>query len=342
MNRNADAGFELVLDQALDALAAGEERDLILARFAAHAGTLAPMLEAAELARAALSAPVPAPSLARGRARFLQAAQPAARPAGWLALLPAARLRAAPLRATLAALVLVALAALGTGAASATALPGDVLYPVKRALEDARLAVTVEARARDDYAETLRARRRLEAAQAAATGREAAVAFEGVVQTVAGDRLIVSAVVVLTPAGAAVQLGDTVAVEAHTRGGLIIADRIVVLRPGLVVPDDVPATARPTFTPSPVRPSPTGTPNRPRPTPSPTRPRPTGTGRPSATPRATDLESTRPNPTVTHSLDRPTETPAASTPTPDRPADDTDNPPPATVRPTETPTARPR
>ena len=334
---NANADFERVLDQALDTLAADEGRDLILSRFAAHAGSLAPLLEAADLARAALSAPVPAPNLTRGRARFLQAAQANASPAGWLALL-----RAAPLRAALAVLVLVVLAALGAGAASANALPGDVLYPVKRALEDARLAVTVETRARDDYAATLRARRRIEAAQAAAAGREAAVVFEGVVETVAGDRLIVSGVVVLTPAGVTVQLGDTVAVQAHTRAGLIVADRIVVLRPGLGAPDDEPATARPTLTPSPVRPSPTVTPERPRPTPSPTRPRPTGTQRPSATANHTAPGDDRPNPTATPAAERPTETSAAPTPTPDRPAEASATPLPATARPTETPTTRPR
>jgi len=65
------------------------------------------------------------------------------------------KLRLAPLFAGLL-LVLLIVSSVGTAAASALALPGDILYPIKRAQEDIRLTITVnessQARLRLEFA----------------------------------------------------------------------------------------------------------------------------------------------------------------------------------------------
>jgi hypothetical protein len=324
---SSDLGW--ALDEALDALAAGEGRDAILSRFARQAEALAPLLEAAEAGRQGLAGPVPAFNLARGRQRFLQAAR-RRRP-------PAPVWRAAPARLALAGLLVVVLAVAGAGAASAGSLPGDALYPFKRALEEARLAVTVDPGARAAYADALRARRRLEAAQAAGLGREAAVTFEGQVEAVQTDQLLVSGVVLLTPNGATVEIGDTILVVGHTRSGHIIADRIEVLRSARVAPATAPPQ-RPSPTSPPVRATPSDTPQRPASSVTPARHTPTASASPAAPRATTTPESARP--AATPSPQRPAGLLSEPTSASDRPPDPSPTTPPA-ARPTETALRRP-
>jgi hypothetical protein len=120
------------LQECIERLKRGARLDDVLARYPEQAGELRPLLEAALAARS-LRAEIRVPREAqmRSRAQFLQAAALPVRPSlrtvfrtGW----------------TVATFVTVlALALVGTGFASAKALPGDQFYPVKIAAEQARL-----------------------------------------------------------------------------------------------------------------------------------------------------------------------------------------------------------
>ncbi|HEY3344036.1 MAG TPA: DUF5666 domain-containing protein [Anaerolineaceae bacterium] len=123
-----------LLQDCLLRLQHGASLEDVLARHPEQAGELRPLLEAALAARS-LRAEIHVPREAqlRSRAQFLQAAARPARPSlrvilrtGWV----------------LASVVTVlALALVGTGFASAQSLPGDQLYPVKIAAEQARLQI---------------------------------------------------------------------------------------------------------------------------------------------------------------------------------------------------------
>ncbi len=279
---NTFPAFEQTLDQALDRLAAGQPAAAILAHYSApaypasFAPALAPLLRAAELAQAGLvDAPIPPPDLARGRRRFLLAAAQASRR-------PALGLR--PALALALVLVVIGLAALVPWA-SASALPGEALYPVKLAVEAAQLALTSGPTQRQRLTDDLAERRREEAARLLALGRETTLAFEGSVETVQADRLVISGLTVLTKAARAFNPGDRVAVEARTRpDGTLSATRIRLLAaapiqtatPARSATPSAPrptATAAPTLRPvTPTRVAPSEAPARPTASPSAIRP----------------------------------------------------------------------
>jgi len=91
----------------------------------------------------------------------------------------AASLRWRPVLAAALSLVLLVLVA-GTGVASSGSLPGDTLYPVKRASEQVRLAFTLHDQGRAHYMERLVEIRRQEVNALLGLGRAGVpVAFEG-------------------------------------------------------------------------------------------------------------------------------------------------------------------
>lgn len=306
---NDERAFELVLDEALQMMAAGASRDECLARFPERAEALTPLLAAAEVARAGLHAddPIPAPDLARGRRRFLLAARPPRRsPYEFLRL------------ATALALTLV-LVFVGVAVASANALPGDALYPVKRGLESAQLALTLNPAARATLQAELSARRRAETQAVINLRRETQVEFEGVVERVGEDEVVVSGLVVRVEGTLGFQPGDQVSVKASiTADGTIVAEAIMPLAPPRPTPE---ASALPTA----ARPGPTSsaTPGASHQPPTPTLARPTGTSPIPSTPngarpaQSTPVDATRVPPTDIRPALAPTETrrPEA-TPTP--------------------------
>ncbi|HEX9012545.1 MAG TPA: DUF5667 domain-containing protein, partial [Anaerolineaceae bacterium] len=121
-----------ILDTCLQRLARGESTAQVLADYPQQAAELGPLLEAARQAgelRAEIR--VPPAAMARSRTRFLQAAARPRRLSLW------GGLRRGWALTSLAAALFVAAA--GTGLVSAQSLPGDQLYPVKIAAEQARL-----------------------------------------------------------------------------------------------------------------------------------------------------------------------------------------------------------
>jgi len=125
----------LVLDEALRKLQSGVPLDQVLAECGEYAAELAPLLEAARWMQDSAQPTVPNGGMVRSRARFLQAAEVnSAR-----ALPFFARFRWAVNLAVI--LLVLAVALFFTGMGSVSALPGQTLYPVKRAVENARLAL---------------------------------------------------------------------------------------------------------------------------------------------------------------------------------------------------------
>jgi hypothetical protein len=193
---------------------------------------------AAEAARAGLLAdqPIPAPILTRGKQRFLEAArEQAPRPKLFMSL------RLAALAFSLLVVMLV-----GVRAASASALPGDVLYPVKRGLERVQLALAFDPAARERVLVEQGERRRAETQSVLGLRRTTRVEFEGVVESVQDDVLVVSGFSVMTDQAAEFHVADQVRVGGvTTSAGAIIAEQITLLAPMRPAPT---ATARPALT----------------------------------------------------------------------------------------------
>lgn len=333
--------FEALIEEALTALEHGGSVDALLERYPEEADALAPLLTTAARCQEILAfAESPSPqALAAGRQRFLteaarQRTAPRARPRlalpAWLrpSLQPAFAL-------AMAAVVLVVLVGGGATMAAADSLPGDLLYPVKLASEQTRLALTFDPTARTQLASRFADARRQEARAVAALGRQVPVRFQGVLEAFDAGSWTVGGLTVALGEETRVEgtptLGATVLVMAWSPG-----DGTLRARHLRVVPSVLPSRA--TGTPSPTHepahtPRPTSTPGPeathtpPRPTVSPTEleheptrgpitptgerggpmmPGPTGTmSGPGMTPTH-EREHETPRPTDTHGM-RPTE-----------------------------------
>jgi len=128
-----------LLEYFLARLEAGENLESILAQFPDKAGKLRPLLTAALKAHDS-GAPLRIPASAQidSRTRFLaEANRLQKKQPGFLP-----HLRFAGAAALVVFIFIVGL--FGTGLASAKAVPGEALYPVKRAVERAQLALTID------------------------------------------------------------------------------------------------------------------------------------------------------------------------------------------------------
>src|SRR5262245_31415033 len=150
----ADQELADALDACLRAMAAGEPLAAVLERFPDQRAALLPLLNAASAVRATPPPPPLAPEARQSiRARLLAKleshdtqtggapAQPILHPATRLGGWP--RWRVAALRGA-AAVGLVVLLVSATVTASAAALPGEPLYGVKRAAEEAQLNLAAD------------------------------------------------------------------------------------------------------------------------------------------------------------------------------------------------------
>lgn len=238
----ADQAFELALDEALQLLASGVSREECLRRFPQYAADFEPLLAAAESARAGLLAdqPVPQPNLARGKRRVLEMAR------------APSKLGAVGFTWRLAgALLVLALVVSVTGAASANALPGEALYPVKRTFEIVQLRLAFDPLTRTRLEAEQAARRRAEAQVVLNLQRETRLEFEGVVESVQSTALTVSGLSVLTDLAQTFQPGDQVRVSAYTARGMLVAEAITLLaRPTPLSRPTTPATSTPSQIPA--------------------------------------------------------------------------------------------
>lgn len=143
-----------------------------------------------------------------------------------------------PAFAGLAASVLLASTAALYG--STDALPGDALYPVKQALESARLRTTLDHGEREALADAYNARRIREVDALLAAGREAEVGYTGIAERLGEGRWAIGDVV--TEVGGETRIlgdlgpGELIHVIGHTAGGRVVATTIICL-------DDLPGWA---------------------------------------------------------------------------------------------------
>ena len=328
--------IDTILAECLAALESGATVEQCLQRYPQEAEELRPLLEMWTALQQVPPAPTPHPAvIAHGKARMFEAVDRRFAARRRRSFLGALRLpRWAP---AVAMVVIVAMGMAGTTALAASALPGDILYPVKTATENLRLFLTLSPEARAELEAELQAERLEEIEAVLAEGRTVEVHFWGELEsrdaeswTVAGYtvRLGPETVIEGSPAiGARVEVWATT-----TAGGELVAQRLVVT-PSLEL------------TPHSVIPTPTHT--VPRPSATPRREREHATATPTPTPQAERTATPTPTPTPTsHPTEEPTATPTEAhheerTPTPTREHHDertpTPTPPPATATPQPTP-----
>lgn len=294
MNRK----FETVLDECLDSIQAGSSVEACLARYPEHAEALRPLLSLATAVRA-VRLPSPSPSAVHAsRQRMLLAvAERDARRPLLAGLFEWPRFRAA---LSLAVLILVlGFGARGLVAVSASSLPGDNLYPVKRFAENVHYALTLDPVGRQQLEAELAAEREEEIRAVLDTGRLATVEFRGSLEGI-GDGFwgIGGLEVILTDQTVIVgqpTVGAIVLVQARSTGdGTLLALRLEVQSSPSPATLTATPTPRPSLTPTatsiPSQAPPTRTPE-PMGTPSPAR---TATEEPTAvvssTPEAVETE----------------------------------------------------
>ena len=223
--------------EALEAMLAnyfenGADIETVLAEYPEFADELRPLLQAAIGANALATPSVPADVARRGRTRLLQQAAQIRDAA------PAPRASLFNFRlATIALTLLLVFFTGGTGLvrASSSALPGDILYTVKRSWENTRVwfadngeILRLEAEFEDE--------RREEVAELLVYSRVAIVEFEGEVTNrngskweVAGVPVIVSGEINVDPS---IHVGSDVIVSGRTESdGVVFATKIILSHP---------------------------------------------------------------------------------------------------------------
>ena len=247
------------LANCLPALEAGEPLDTVLARYPALAGALRPLLQAARAADRDLT--VPRRAQMASRARFLAQA-------GELHAAAAVQPRRRPAffpRALSTALTFVlgfVAGTYGVVAASAQSLPGDQLYGIKRAAEDAQILLA-PTQAQPQLQEQFAEERVREVEAVTARGRAAPVEFEGQIQSLAGGRWVVSGITVIVSAGTRIEGAPAVGALVQVKGesqadGTVVAYTLEIENPH-VTATPVPPAATPRPASATPLPEPSGT-----------------------------------------------------------------------------------
>jgi len=240
-------------DECLNAVEAGASLENALARYPHLAAELRPMLQAAQAARPTEILRVPKQSEEASRRRFLVRAQE----------LKQQRTRALawwpPLSLGLRfAIVLLALVFGGWGvtAASASALPGELLYPIKRVIEQAQVSLAVDT-LRPQLEAEFNQRRLAEIQALLEQRREAEVEFTGLIEQANGEQWVIARLPIRVPTAlqAGLNVNDEVTVHARTQtDGALQALSLRLLRQANI---EAPATPTLAVTPATLTPTPT-------------------------------------------------------------------------------------
>lgn len=300
-------------DECLSALEAGASLESALARYPHLTAELRPMLQAAQAARPTEILRVPKQSEDASRQRFLaRARELKQKRTGALAWWPSLSFS---LRLVMFLLVLV-FGGWGATAASASALPGEGLYPLKRAVEQIQVSLAAEAQRAQLQAE-FNARRLAEIQALLEQRREAEVEFAGVIAQTSGEQWVIAQLPVRVPTAlqTGFSVGNEVAVRARTQTDGTL--RALTLR--LLTASNGEVTVTPAFTVTP----PTATPSLSATT-EPTQ-QSTATRTPSRTASPTATRSATITVSATPTLVLPTQTPQPSSTDDDDENDNDDN-----------------
>lgn len=218
---------EDAFEVCLQALQTGATLEACLQLYPQWAEAFRPALEAAQAARLTeIAVPVEAMQRSRmallGRAAVLRAQQPLR--GGWYGRLP---------RLAFALLLAVGLFFGGSGliAVSAQAIPGDQMYPIKRAVEQVRLQIAPSLEQKTAIENAYQQRRVDEILQLFRLRRVAQVSFQGMVQLQQGAYWRVAGVLVAvdesTQQIGTIEPGMVIEVEGSTQpGGWVTADEV--------------------------------------------------------------------------------------------------------------------
>ena len=226
------------LETCLQEIEKGAALESVIARFPDLANELRPILKASIQARR-LSADPSAEAMRRGRAKLLQ------RASEMREAKIAPRKRVIPIFQRLALSLGMAATFLvsGTGlvGASATALPGENLYPVKRTWEDLQLLFTLDRDIRDVVRSQFEIERLHEVNELIAEGRHEVIQFAGVFMQANGV-YYVSGVNVLIPSNLQIpEIGSAVIVTGRTNAqGFVELESLELLPDGVFVPVGLP------------------------------------------------------------------------------------------------------
>jgi hypothetical protein len=194
------ANIENLFEECLGQLAAGADLEEVLANFPGQADELRPMLQAA-INLQQISAEIKPPQTAqmRSRAQFLTTAAgmaPSSQKRGFQFSLFHLRLAAssAVLIGILAAIML-----LGTGFASADALPGDVFYPVKIMVEQMQINMVQDPPARLEMENMYDDRRQEEVSRLTKMQRREQVTFSGFLKHTGDGKWMIGSVKLIFP-----------------------------------------------------------------------------------------------------------------------------------------------
>jgi len=223
------------LEVCLQEIENGAALENVLARFPDLARELRPILNASIKARGlAVASPSPE-AVRRGRAKLLQ------RASEMKEAKVAPRRRVIPIFQRLALSLGMAATFLlsGTGlvGASATALPGENLYPVKRTWEDLQLLFILNQDTRDAVKSQFETERLHEVNELIAEGRHEVIQFAGVFMQVNGTNYV-SGVAIVIPANLQTpENGAAVIVTGRTNAqGFVELESIELLPDGVFVP----------------------------------------------------------------------------------------------------------
>lgn len=272
-----------LMAECADRVLAGGSTVACLERYPEHASALEPLLSAVLDVHRLRQVPARSAAVkAASRAKFLAGAQTLLEPAestggpvaqrgkwwrglpAWLGGTPGARglpqMMPSGLAAALVIIVLAGLLLTGMVSASASALPGNLLYPVKTATERVQVLLTFDLEDRERLLDEL-AQRRIDEAKAVVDQerRVASMALQGTIEAIAGNTWLVSGLTVtITPDSVIVGtpvLGGRVQGSVRAPGtGALIVRYAEVEPPEQIQPAAPPATPTPTPASTPTRP----------------------------------------------------------------------------------------
>jgi hypothetical protein len=230
-----------VLEICLQELERGVSLENILARYPKLADELRPILKASITSRMrsiAISSPSPE-AIRRGRAKLLQRASEMreAKATPRRRVIPMFQRLALSLGLTATFL----LSGNGLVGASANALPGENLYPVKRTWEDVRLLFVFDDSARNALESQFGNERLQEVSELITEGRHELIQFAGIFMQVNGTNYV-SGLAVLVPANLQLpENGTAIIITGRTNAqGFVELESIELLPDGVFVPIGLP------------------------------------------------------------------------------------------------------